>query len=148
MKMSLYCINFKLIWFVHTLLPIFPLLVAPDISVAEPSVTVVEGGTATLTCLATGDPVPVQTWSQNGNRLISGGRYQISSDGRVLTVQGVMEAQDEGMFTCHASNMAGNDSADITLNVLSKMLKYMYTELAYWSRIFGMLIYILHTCRA
>ena len=38
----------------------------------------------------------------------------------MLTVQGVVEAQDEGMFTCHASNLAGNDSADITLNVLSK----------------------------
>ena len=95
-------------------------LVAPDISVAEPSVIVIEGGTATLTCLATGDPVPVLTWSQNGNELTSGGRYQISSDGRVLTVQGVTEAQDEGVFTCHASNLAGNDSADITLNVLSK----------------------------
>ena len=99
---------------------IHSLPVAPDLSVAEPSVTVIEGGAATLTCLATGDPAPVQTWSRNGNELTSGGRYQISSDGRVLTVQGVTEAQDEGEFTCHASNMAGNDSADITLNVLSK----------------------------
>ena len=47
----------------------------------------------------------------------SGGRYQISSDGRLLTVQGVTEAQDEGMFTCHASNIVGNDSATITLSV-------------------------------
>ena len=96
------------------------LSVAPEILVAEPSITVIEGSIATLTCLATGDPDPVQTWSRNGNELTSGGRYQISADGRVLTVQGVTEAQDEGVFTCHASNMAGNDSADITLSVLSK----------------------------
>ena len=98
----------------------FFLPVAPDISAAEPSITVIEGGTATLTCLATGDPVSDQTWFRNGNELTSSGRYQISSDGRVLTVQGVTEAQDEGIFTCHASNLAGNDSADIAVNVLSE----------------------------
>ena len=46
-----------------------------------------------------------------------GGRYQISSDGRVLTVQQVNEEQDEGVFTCHASNDAGSDSADIAVSV-------------------------------
>ena len=78
---------------------------------------VIEGNTVALVCNATGDPVPVQTWSRNGNELMSGGRYRISSDGRVLTVQGVTEAQDEGEFTCHASNVAGNDSATLTLSV-------------------------------
>ena len=57
---------------------------------------------------------------------MSGGRYQISSDGRVLTVQGVTETQDEGVFTCHASNIAGNDSADVTLSVLSKQYGFMF----------------------
>ena len=49
--------------------------------------------------------------------MTSGGRYQISDDGRMLTVQGVSEDQDEGVFTCHASNEAGADSADITVSV-------------------------------
>ena len=35
----------------------------------------------------------------------------------MLTVQGVTEAQDEGEFTCHASNLAGNNSATLTLSV-------------------------------
>ena len=77
----------------------------------------IEGNTVALVCNATGDPVPVQTSSRNGNELMSGGQYQISLDGRVLIVQGVTEAQDEGEFTCHASNVAGNDSATIMLNV-------------------------------
>jgi hypothetical protein len=89
----------------------------PTVTADSTTVVVVEGNTVTLVCNATGDPVPVQTWSQNGNELTSGGRYQISLDGRVLTVQGVTEAQDEGEFTCHASNLVGNDSADITLSV-------------------------------
>ena len=82
----------------------------------------IEGNTVALVCNATGDPVPVQTWSQNGNELTSGGRYQISSDGRVLMVQGVIEAQDEGEFTCHASNVAGNDSATLTLSVQGSLV--------------------------
>ena len=71
-------------------------------------------------CSATGDPVPFQTWSRNENVLASGGQYQISGNGSVLTVQQVTEVQDEGVFTCHASNEAGDDSAYVTLNVLSK----------------------------
>ena len=96
------------------------LTVAPDIAAREPNVTVIEGTMATLMCSATGDPVPVQTWSRNGNELRLGGQYQISGNGSMLTVQNVAESRDEGMFTCHASNVAGNDLATITLNVLSK----------------------------
>ena len=81
------------------------------------SVIVTEGNDAILMCTATGDPVPVQSWSQNGNQLTSGGRYQISGNSSVLTVQQVTEVQDEGVFTCHASNEAGSDSATVTLSV-------------------------------
>ena len=103
---------------------------APPTIIADSAIVVaIEGNTVTLSCNATGDPVPVQTWSRNGNELMSGGRYQISADGRVLTVQGVTEAQDEGMFTCHASNMAGNDSATITLSVQGKILNTHCTVL-------------------
>ena len=96
----------------------------PTITADLATVITIEGNTAILVCNATGDPVPVQTWIRNGNELTSGGQYQISSDGRVLTVQGVTEAQDEGMFTCLASNMAGNDSAMITLTVQGTPLAY------------------------
>ena len=94
--------------------------VAPTVSAAETSITVIEGNMATMTCVATGDPIPETTWSQSGTQLMSGGRYEISDTGAVLTVRQVTEAQDEGVFSCHASNPAGSDSASITLNVLSK----------------------------
>ena len=92
-------------------------VVAPDILVPERSITVIDGSMAMLTCLAMGDPDPVQSWSRNGSPLTSGGRYQISGNGSVLTVQQVNEAQDEGVFTCHASNSAGSDSDTVTLSV-------------------------------
>ena len=96
----------------------YALSTAPPTIIADSvNVVAIEGNMVTLICNATGDPVPDQTWSRNGNELMSSGRYQISADGRVLTVRGVIEAQDEGVFTCHASSMAGNDSATVTLSV-------------------------------
>ena len=92
----------------------------PTITPGSASVVVTEGEVATLTCTATGDPIPDQTWSRNGTQLTSGGRYQISSDGRVLTVRQVNEEQDEGVFTCHASNNAGSNSADVAVSVQGK----------------------------
>lgn len=89
----------------------------PTITPGLASVVVTEGNAAVLTCTAIGDPIPIQTWSRNGNRLTSGARYQISGSGSVLTVQQVTESQDEGVFTCHASNEAGNDTTAITLSV-------------------------------
>ena len=89
----------------------------PTVTADSATVVTIEGNTVVLVCNATGDPVPVQSWSQNGSVLTSGGQYNISSDGRVLAVQGVTEAQDEGEFTCHASNVAGNDSATLMLSV-------------------------------
>ena len=97
--------------------------VPPTVTANSATVVTIEGNTVTLACNATGDPVPVQTWSRNGNELTSGGQYQISSDGRELMVQGVTEAQDEGEFTCHASNVAGNDSATIMLSVQGSLIQ-------------------------
>ena len=92
----------------HAALP----TIIPDSAV----VNSLEGSSVTLTCVATGDPTPVLRWSRNGVTVTTDGRYQISGNGSVLTVQGVQET-DEGEFMCHASNTAGEDSATYTLNV-------------------------------
>ena len=89
----------------------------PTIVADSASLVVTEGSMVALMCTATGDPDPVQSWSRNGSPLMTGGRYQISGNGSVLTVQQVNEAQDEGVFTCHASNSAGSDSDTVTLSV-------------------------------
>ena len=60
----------------------------PSITADSATVVAIEGNTVSLLCNATGDPIPIQTWFRNGNELMGGGRYQISTDGRVLTVQG------------------------------------------------------------
>ena len=46
-------------------------------------------------------------------------------------MQGVTEGQDEGVFTCHASNIAGNDSTMITLSVQGTPRIYSTVHNAY-----------------
>ena len=77
------------------------------------------GNTVTMTCVATGDPIPVQTWIQNGTNL-SGTRFQISADGSALTVRDTRE-EDEGTYSCQASNPASIDIDMVTLNVIGEL---------------------------
>ncbi len=81
---------------------------------------VLQGASASLCCASTGEPVPIQTWSRNGTAL-SGSRYLISDDGMVLTISDVMQ-DDVGVYTCHASNIAGEDSATVVLDVNCKRI--------------------------
>lgn len=90
-------------------------IVGPSITADSSSVASVLGATAILQCVSTGIPVPVQNWTRNGI-MVSGARIQVSGDGGSLTVSLVRE-EDEGSYTCHASNSAGTSSDNVTLDV-------------------------------
>ena len=87
----------------------------PVISADVANVTVVRGNVATLRCTATGEPVPGQRWTRDGQE-VSGTRFQVSEGGRVLTISDA-RVEDGGVYTCHASNSAGADSATVTVDV-------------------------------
>lgn len=53
--------------------------------------------------------------------LESGSRFQISLDGRVLTISDV-GLEDVGVYTCHASSIAGTASDTVTLDVQCKFM--------------------------
>lgn len=89
--------------------------VVPVIIADSVVVTAIQGSTATLRCTASGEPVPNQTWTRDG-AAVSGSQFLISVDGRVLTLTSVT-VEDRGVYTCHASNTAGTDSATVTLDV-------------------------------
>lgn len=93
--------------------------VAPVIRAVESVVTVVVGDTATMTCTASGDPTPVQTWTRNGMDVSGISRFQTSADGSMLTVSESQE-EDEGTYTCHATNAANTQTDTVTLNVIGK----------------------------
>lgn len=86
-----------------------PYLVPPTIAPLSSIVTVTEGTPHTLTCTATGQPLPLITWSHGGVILSTQGS---------LSIQPSVHRSDSGVYTCTATNTAGSDSVDITLDVL------------------------------
>lgn len=69
-----------------------------------------------LTCVAQGVPQPSVMWKKNGTTpVVDGARYSLSTDG-TMTVRQV-ELSDGGVYTCVASNIAGQDEASVQLQV-------------------------------
>lgn len=88
----------------------------PTITADVTSLNATLGSTVTIGCSSSGDPLPARIWLRNDSQLTTGGRFQISSDGRTLTVINVEEG-DEGVYMCQAFNEAGSDIDSVTLDV-------------------------------
>ncbi|XP_038068608.1 leucine-rich repeats and immunoglobulin-like domains protein 2 [Patiria miniata] len=77
------------------------------------------GQTATLSCEATGIPIPNVMWLDPNGTVIPDewqGRFIISSDMTLLVIS--VELSDQGMYTCLAQNVLGEmDSAVVNLTV-------------------------------
>ena len=85
-----------------------------------------EGGTASFTCQATGEPLPTISWYFNGNdttdvattmkytrSMISLNSTTISN---TLTIMDV-ELSDVGTYTCNATNVVSSDTSSGVLTV-------------------------------
>lgn len=74
-----------------------------------------------LPCVAQGVPEPSISWLKDGVALeVSRGDYRLSGDGS-LKVRKV-GLDDEGVYTCRASNVAGQDEANIQILVQGRPL--------------------------
>ncbi|XP_058494160.1 hemicentin-1 isoform X1 [Solea solea] len=71
----------------------------------------------TLTCEASGNPVPEIKWLKDGQPLVPDRHHQVFSHGRFLQISGAQVA-DTGRYSCRASNSAGDRSRHFNLNVL------------------------------
>nr|XP_061790885.1 hemicentin-1-like [Nerophis lumbriciformis] len=94
-------------------------LVPPSIE-EEGSVTdtkVKEKHNITLTCEASGNPVPEISWLKDGKDIMPDRHHQILYHGRYLQISSVQVA-DTGRYSCLASNNAGDRSRHFNLNVL------------------------------
>ncbi|XP_072527363.1 leucine-rich repeat and immunoglobulin-like domain-containing nogo receptor-interacting protein 1-B isoform X2 [Salminus brasiliensis] len=79
-----------------------------------------EGTTVHFTCKAEGDPAPVIMWQTPRKQFITGksvGRLSVSQDG-TLEVR-YAQIQDNGTYTCIATNAGGNDTKLAHLHVHS-----------------------------
>lgn len=69
-----------------------------------------------LSCVAQGVPQPSVSWKKDNTALVADrAHYSLSPDG-TLTVRQVA-LNDEGVYTCVASNVVGQDEADVQLQV-------------------------------
>ncbi|KAM8746417.1 hemicentin-1 isoform 1-T1 [Acanthopagrus schlegelii] len=71
----------------------------------------------TLTCEASGNPVPEIKWLKDGQLLVPDRRHQVLSHGRFLQIS-LAQVADTGRYSCLASNSAGDRSRHFNLNVL------------------------------
>uniref|UniRef100_A0A674JRJ4 Titin n=1 Tax=Terrapene triunguis TaxID=2587831 RepID=A0A674JRJ4_9SAUR len=81
---------------------------APAIRQAMKDVTTKLGEAAQLTCQIVGRPLPDIKWYRFGKELVQSRKYRMSSDGRTHTLTVITEEQeDEGVYTCMATNDVG-----------------------------------------
>ena len=98
-------------------------LVIPDISPEVLDKTQDEGDTASFSCQATGEPVPIISWYFNGILLADGATHTISETSvntttinSTLTIMSV-QSSDVGTYTCNATNVVSSDTSSGVLTV-------------------------------
>ena len=111
------------------------ILVPPIITPMEgQQFNIIEGSNGSITCTATGYPVPTVVWqnsdgsSLSNNRLVSGspvisptGVGNVTSISVELMVIGAMRV-DTGMYRCSANNSVISDTRNINITVQCKLL--------------------------
>ena len=74
----------------------------------------------TLSCDATGNPVPTISWTKDGSPIGSSYRISLSADNKQLTIMNLNRTDSEE-YQCVADNSLGNDTSNVaTLNVQCK----------------------------
>ena len=91
-----------------------------------------KGDTASFTCQATGEPVPIISWYFNGAILVNGMEHMISimalnttTISSILTIMNV-QTSDVGTYTCNATNIISTDTSSGILTVNGKFLLCTY----------------------
>ena len=88
-------------------------------------VTQTEGGIASFTCQADGDPLPTISWYFNGAPLDESNtvKYMITeiqisttTNTHILTIMSV-QSSDVGTYTCNATNVVSSDTSSGVLTV-------------------------------
>ena len=99
----------------------FLIIVAPLITTQPQGGPVTEGNNVTLSCNASGNPVPTISWTRNGSVLTgSVPRITFGTESRELTITTINTA-DSGEYQCVANNSVGNDTSDAaTIDVQCK----------------------------
>ena len=79
-------------------------------------VTQTEGGIASFTCQADGDPLPTISWYFNGAPLDESNTAKYMITERQLNIMSV-QSSDVGTYTCNATNVVSSDTSSGVLTV-------------------------------
>ena len=124
------CCYYITVYFINDMIVVFPNIIAP---MEGQKFIITEEMYGSITCTATGYPVPTVVWqnsngsSLNNNRLVSGSPVNISSTGVgnvtsvsvEMTVIGAMRV-DTGMYRCSANNSVSSTTRNINITVQCK----------------------------
>lgn len=92
-------------------------IVRPLIAYTFPFVKVIAGETAELECtVLLGKPTPKLSWLRKGQPLRQSERVRQRSEGRIVIANA--REEDDGEYVCMASNIGGNETYTINLDVL------------------------------
>ena len=127
-------------------------------NVAQPTATttptmlnLTEGDNITITCIATGVPIPSITWSGADGSSLSDSRYVISDTSftvvvndvyqvtRNLTIMNIVRADMGTMYSCTVTNVVNAVQINVTiirvLCKLSNMVMYMYVLIVVYTQL-------------
>ena len=103
-----------------------PVITTPD---ARQAYNITDGDS--ITCTATGYPVPDIVWLNNDgseveeNRLMPGSIMTTDIDNiPSVSVSMIMRRSDGGIYTCLANNSVGNDTSTVHITVQRKLSMY------------------------
>ncbi|XP_067165246.1 hemicentin-2-like [Apteryx mantelli] len=103
------------------MLPSAPTLVAhwvpPQIRPVPKVLRVLVGLHLELPCVAHGDPVPHLSWSKDGHPLSVGKEGFLEGPDGTISIEDV-QVSNSGQYRCVASNSAGQDAAELAVEVL------------------------------
>ncbi|EJD76713.1 CBR-HIM-4 protein [Loa loa] len=95
-------------------------LVSPVLGHVPPEGKLIEGEELRLSCIAVlGTPKPTLKWYKDGKPLRSSAYVTIESGGSILLLR-KGRPQDEGRYTCVATNSAGNASLNVNVELIKK----------------------------
>lgn len=91
--------------------------------------TVTEGKHAKLSCFVTGHPKPHIIWRKDGTNISEGRRHVIYEDQAENFILKILycKQSDNGLYTCNATNMAGQTYSAVLVTVKGRMvINYMH----------------------
>lgn len=91
----------------------------PLIAYTSPFVKAIIGENAELECIVMlGKPKPKLNWLRNGQLLRESDRVRLREPGRIIITN--VQEDDKGDYLCMASNIGGNETYNVNLDVLGK----------------------------